>query len=78
MTPDQYEAAVSVLELECRLMRARMDRLEDENRRLEEEVVQLRIKLHNATQAPPVKSYCGGKPNYCTEPEDWVKPKEQK
>ena len=21
----------------------------------------------------PVKSYCGGKPNYCTEPEDWVK-----
>ena len=22
---------------------------------------------------PPVKSYCGGKPNYCTEPEDWVK-----
>ena len=21
---------------------------------------------------PPVKSYCGGKPNYCTEPEDWV------
>jgi hypothetical protein len=50
MTPDQYEAAVSVLELECRLMRARMDRLEDENRRLEEEVVQLRIKLHNATQ----------------------------
>lgn len=23
--------------------------------------------------AQPVKSYCGGKPNYCTEPEDWVK-----
>ena len=22
--------------------------------------------------AKPVKSYCGGKPNYCTEPEDWV------
>ena len=24
---------------------------------------------------PPVKSYCGGKPNYCTEPEDWTKSK---
>jgi hypothetical protein len=26
--------------------------------------------------AQPVKSYCGGKPNYCTEPEDWVKQQE--
>ena len=25
--------------------------------------------------AQPIKSYCGGKPNYCTEPEDWVKQK---
>lgn len=45
--PDQ-ESAIGVLELENRLMRARMDRLEDENRRLEEEIIQLRIQLHNA------------------------------
>jgi hypothetical protein len=46
--PDQ-DSAIGVLELENRLMRARMDRLEDENRRLEEEIIQLRIQLHNAT-----------------------------
>jgi predicted RNase H-like nuclease (RuvC/YqgF family) len=45
--PDQ-ESAISVLELENKMMRARMDRLEDENRRLEEEIVQLRIRLHNS------------------------------
>jgi predicted nuclease with TOPRIM domain len=38
---------IATLEQENRQMRARMDRLEDENRRLEEEIVQLRIRLHN-------------------------------
>jgi hypothetical protein len=27
---------------------------------------------HNKYQKP-VKSYCRGEPNYCTEPEEWVK-----
>jgi hypothetical protein len=45
--PDE-ESAISVLELENKMMRARMDRLEDENRRLEEEIIQLRIRLHNS------------------------------
>jgi hypothetical protein len=39
---------IATLEQENRQMRARMDRLEDENRRLEEEIVQLRIRLHNS------------------------------
>jgi hypothetical protein len=42
------EADVATLEQENKQMRARMERLEDENRRLEEEIIQLRIQLHNA------------------------------
>lgn len=44
----KHESHIEVLELENRLMRARMDRLEDENRRLEEEILQLRFQLVNA------------------------------
>lgn len=42
------DGLIEVLEQENRQMRARMERLEDENRRLEEEVIQLRIQLCNA------------------------------
>lgn len=42
------DGMIAVLEQENRQMRARMERLEDENRRLEEEVVLLRIQLCNA------------------------------
>jgi hypothetical protein len=42
------DSDVATLEQENKQMRARMDRLEDENRRLEEEIIQLRIQLHNA------------------------------
>jgi hypothetical protein len=47
--PDGYDI-IATMEQENRQMRARMDRLEDENRRLEEEIVQLRIRLHNEGQ----------------------------
>lgn len=43
---------IETLEQENRQMRARMDRLEDENRRLEEEIIQLRIQLINAQNKP--------------------------
>ena len=31
---------------------------------------------HNMNQKPPVKTYCGGKPNYCT-PEGTFTPKRE-
>lgn len=36
-----------------------------------------KIAIHELRKALneklPVKSYCGGKPNYCDEPEKWMK-----
>ena len=48
-----YEVDLSsdlcTLEQENKQMRARMNRLEDENRQLETEILELRMKLHNLT-----------------------------
>jgi hypothetical protein len=47
MTEDDFKNAVATLELENKFMRQRMDRLEDQNRQLEEElfVAQRQLEL---------------------------------
>ena len=50
MSPEEYEAAIATLEQENKYMRARMDRLEDEARRLEEEVFVLMRQLDTLRQ----------------------------
>jgi hypothetical protein len=45
---EHYESAIEVLELENRLMRARMDRLEDELKVANELVHKLNVQLINA------------------------------
>jgi hypothetical protein len=45
---EHYESAIEVLELENRLMRARMDRLEDELKVANELIHKLNVQLINA------------------------------
>lgn len=48
--PQEGYDLIAELEQENKYMRERMNRLEDENKRLEEEIIILRIDLHNAKQ----------------------------